>query len=71
MRVGEIEFEIECQEDQLQAAVDRILSTVTEKLKQTPLAITERAAAAATRRNMQKPNTKTMGRRLVLNSQKL
>jgi hypothetical protein len=39
MRVGEIEFEIECQEDQLQAAVDRILSTVTEKLKQAPLAI--------------------------------
>ncbi|MGB9671876.1 MAG: hypothetical protein ACPL1Z_07055, partial [Candidatus Bathyarchaeales archaeon] len=44
MRVGEIEFEIECQEDQLQAAVDRILSTVTEKLKQAPL-ITERQAA--------------------------
>jgi hypothetical protein len=43
MRVGEIEFEIECQEDQLQAAVDRILSTLTEKLKQAPL-ITERAA---------------------------
>lgn len=41
MRVGEIEFEIECQEDQLQATVDRILSTVTEKLKQAPL-ITER-----------------------------
>jgi hypothetical protein len=33
MKVGEIEFEIECQEDQLQAAVDRILSTVTERLK--------------------------------------
>jgi len=44
MRVGEIEFEIECQEEQLQTAVDRILSTLTEKLKQTPL-ITERAAA--------------------------
>jgi hypothetical protein len=44
MRIGEIEFEIECQEDQLQTAVDRILSTVTEKLKQAPL-ITERAAA--------------------------
>jgi len=44
MRIGEIEFEIECQEDQLQAAVDRILSTVTEKLKETQL-ITERAAA--------------------------
>jgi len=45
MRIGEIEFEIECQEDQLQSAVDRILSTVTEKLKQAPLAIAERTAA--------------------------
>ena len=44
MKVGEIEFEIECQEDQLQTAVDRILSTVTEKLKESPL-ISERAAA--------------------------
>ena len=37
MKVGEIEFEIECQEDQLQATVDRILSTVTEKLKESPM----------------------------------
>jgi hypothetical protein len=37
MKVGEIEFEIECQEDQLQPTVDRILSTVTEKLKESPL----------------------------------
>ncbi len=37
MRVGEVEFEIECQEDQLQAAVDKILSAVTEKLKDTAL----------------------------------
>jgi len=44
MKVGEIEFEIECQEDQLQATVDKILSTVTEKLKESPL-ISERAAA--------------------------
>ena len=44
MKIGEIEFEIECQEDQLQATVDRILSTVTEKLKESPL-ISERAAA--------------------------
>jgi len=42
MKVGEIEFEIECQEDQLQATVDKILSTVTEKLKESPL-ISERA----------------------------
>ncbi len=37
MKVGEIEFEIECQEDQLQPTVDKILSTVTEKLKESPL----------------------------------
>ena len=43
MKVGAIEFEIECQEDQLQSTVDKILSTVTEKLKETRF-ITERAA---------------------------
>jgi hypothetical protein len=43
MKIGEIEFEIECQEDQLQATVDRILSTVTQKLKETPI-LAERAA---------------------------
>ncbi|MCW4045722.1 MAG: hypothetical protein NWE94_09435 [Candidatus Bathyarchaeota archaeon] len=37
MKIGEIEFEIESQEDQLQTAVDRILSTVTERLKDTRL----------------------------------
>ncbi len=42
MKVGEIEFEIECQEEQLQTTVDKILSTVTEKLKGTTL-LTERA----------------------------
>jgi hypothetical protein len=42
MKIGEIEIEIESQEDQLQSAVDKILSTVTEKLKDTRLA-TERA----------------------------
>jgi len=41
MNIGDIEFEIECQEEQLQATVDKILSTVTEKLKDTRL-ITER-----------------------------
>lgn len=43
MKVGDIEFEIECQEDQLQAAVDRILSTVTERLKSSQLLV-ERSA---------------------------
>lgn len=36
MKVGEVEFEIECEEDQLQAAVDKILSVTVEKLKETP-----------------------------------
>jgi len=43
MKIGDIEFEIECQEDQLQATVDKILSAVTEKLKETRL-MTERTA---------------------------
>ena len=41
MKIGEVEFEIECQEDQLQATVDKILSAVTEKLKETQM-MTER-----------------------------
>jgi len=36
MKIGEIEFEIECQEDQLQPTVDKILSTVTDKMKEIP-----------------------------------
>ena len=43
MKIGNIEFEIESQEDQLQSAVDKILSAITEKLKDTQL-ITERPA---------------------------
>jgi hypothetical protein len=42
MKIGDIEFEIESQEDQLQTAVDRILATVTEHMKDTRL--TERQA---------------------------
>ena len=45
MKIGDIEFEIESQEDQLQTAVDQILSTVTEKLKDIQLTTpTERQA---------------------------
>jgi hypothetical protein len=45
MKIGDIEFEIESQEDQLQSAVSQILSTVTEKLKDTRLtAVAERPA---------------------------
>ena len=40
MKVGNIEFEIECQEDQLKNAVEQILATVTEKAKET-LAVSE------------------------------
>jgi hypothetical protein len=43
MKIGEIEFEIEAQEDQLQTAIDHILSTVTEKLKDARLS--ERVAS--------------------------
>lgn len=43
MKIGEIEFEIECQEEQLQTTVDKLLSTITEKLKETPI-IRERVA---------------------------
>ncbi|MCW4019347.1 MAG: hypothetical protein NWF00_11835 [Candidatus Bathyarchaeota archaeon] len=37
MKIGDIEFEIESQEDQIQTAVDHILTTVTNRLKETPL----------------------------------
>lgn len=46
MKIGEIEFEIESQEDQIQTTVDKILATVTERLKTTNLAqVVERPAA--------------------------
>jgi hypothetical protein len=44
MKIGDVEFEIECQEDQLQATVAKILSTITERLKETQM-ITERTAS--------------------------
>ncbi len=44
MKIGDIEFEIQCQEEQLQAAVDKILSTVTKRLEGTKL-MTERVAS--------------------------
>jgi len=36
MKVGDVEFEIECNEEQLQTAVSKVLSLVTEKLKEIP-----------------------------------
>lgn len=46
MKVGNVEFEIECREDQLQEAIGKILSTVTEKAKEVPI-ITERVVPTA------------------------
>jgi hypothetical protein len=37
MKIGDIEFEIEAQSDQIQTAVDRILTTLTERMKNTNL----------------------------------
>jgi len=42
MKVGNVEFEIECREDQLKDAVEKILSTVTEHAKET-VRLTEQA----------------------------
>ncbi len=36
MKVGNIEFEIECREDQLKSAVEQILSTITQQAKIVP-----------------------------------
>ena len=41
MKVGNLEFEIECRGDQLEEAVKRILSTVTEYAKE-PIIVSER-----------------------------
>jgi acyl carrier protein phosphodiesterase len=40
MKVGNLEFEIECREDQLEEAVKKILSTVTEYAKE-PILVSE------------------------------
>ena len=44
MKIGDIEFEIEAQADQIQGAVDKILGTVTERLKNTNLTQTAERA---------------------------
>lgn len=41
MKVGNLEFEIECREDQLEEAVKNILSTVTEYARE-PIVVSER-----------------------------
>ena len=46
MKIGDIEFEIESQEDQIQSTIDKILTTVTERLKNTNLSqVIERQAS--------------------------
>jgi hypothetical protein len=46
IKIGEIEFEIESQEDQIQTAVDRILATITARLKDSQLAnVAQRSAS--------------------------
>ncbi len=42
MKVGNIEFEIECREDQIQSVVEKVLSTITEHAKK-PISIAETA----------------------------
>jgi hypothetical protein len=37
MKVGNIEFEIECREDQVQRIIQNVLSTVTEHAKSAPI----------------------------------
>ncbi len=36
MKIGDIEFEIEAQQDQIQGAVDKILTAATERLRNLP-----------------------------------
>ena len=47
MKVGNIEFEIECQEDQLKSTVEQILSTITQQAKTVPEIIEPAAKAPA------------------------
>ncbi len=51
MKIGEIEIEIESQEEQLQSAVEQILSTITQKFKDTHFISGER--------NIQAPRAET------------
>lgn len=44
MKIGDIEFEIEAQPDQIQTAVNQILATVTEHSKNINIQTTERPA---------------------------
>jgi hypothetical protein len=46
IKVGNIEFEIECQEEQLQAAIDKILASLTNKIREIPTTITPSASVA-------------------------
>ncbi|KYH42798.1 MAG: hypothetical protein AYL33_000750 [Candidatus Bathyarchaeota archaeon B63] len=41
MKVGNVEFEIECREDRIQQVIEKVLSTVTEHMKRTATPIGE------------------------------
>ena len=64
MKIGDIEFEIEAQPDQIQNAVNKILTAATERLK-TPTPTNRTPRPPAQSRNMQRHHPKTLGRKLV------
>ena len=66
MKIGDIEFEIEAQEDQIQNTVDKILAHRhrTPK-KHQPRPSRRTPSPPATSRNMQRRHPKTLGRKLV------
>ena len=61
MKIGEIEIEIEIQEEQLQSAVEQLLSTIINKFKGTNLISPDRPYTITPSRNMQRCNTQIMG----------
>ncbi len=65
MKIGDIEFEIESQEDQIQAPSTEFSPTVTELSKIQLLSTAERPPSPRQSRNVQRRNPKTMGRKLV------
>ena len=72
MKIGDIEFEIEAQPDQIQTAVNQILTTVTDRLKKHQPRPTRRTPnSPPTSRNMQRRHPKTLGRKLVQRTPRL
>ena len=63
MKIGDIEFEIEAQPDQIQTAVDKILATVTERLKNTNLAQVAERPAPPPEQKHAKASSKNSGKK--------